>query len=198
MIISHEHKFIFLQNGKCATTSMTLALKQYDQENFRKHDRLSVMSEKANFDYSNYFIFCFVKNPWARTLSIYKQMQKPQHKVKDCAHKSVRKFLYNLSTQNRFPDFIKKIPESYIQNWQQHYYYLLEDGNPIDFIGKFENLKEDFDIACDKIGIPKQKLPHKNKSQHKHYTEHYDDEAREIVTDKFKKDIKYFGYKFGE
>ena len=68
-------------------------------------------------------------------------------------------------------------------NFLMDYVFKLEDPNGMDKV--FNDLK-----------IPKVKLPYKNKNGHKHYTEYYNDETRDIVAEKYAKDIDYFGYKF--
>jgi hypothetical protein len=69
----------------------------------------------------------------------------------------------------------------------------------INFIGKVENIKSDFEEICNRLRITPMELPNENKSDLMHYTKYYDsDYTREIVAEKYAKDIEYFGYKFGE
>ena len=73
--------------------------------------------------------------------------------------------------------------------------YIDED---LDFIGRFENLQKDFDFICDKLDISRRALPHKNKSNHEHYTKYYDEETKSIISKRFAIDLERFNYKFGE
>jgi hypothetical protein len=77
--------------------------------------------------------------------------------------------------------------------------YLNILNEELDFIGRFENLLEDFGKVCSILNC-KNKLPHSqyNKKTPKRYTEYYNDETQQIVAEKYAKDIEHFGYKFGE
>ena len=147
----------------------------------QNHSRASKIRKNVGEDvWNDYFKFAFVRNPFDKIVSQY-HFNRRGFGFEDATFKEYVKAWYNGKKISNFPQF--------------NLFYLDEK---LDFIGRFENIQKDFDIICDKIGILKQKLPHINKSQHKHYTEYYDDETREIVAEKFAKDIEYFGYKFGE
>ena len=76
--------------------------------------------------------------------------------------------------------------------------WALKYSKKMNFIGKFENLQEDFHSVCTHIGLTPPKLPHLGKTRDKPYTEYYDDETRQMVGEKYAQDIKDFNYKFGE
>jgi hypothetical protein len=78
-----------------------------------------------------------------------------------------------------------------------------DDGNiNVDFIGKYENLEDDFGKICKMIGIPILSLSHTNTAEmrtgepRKHYSYYYDDELKDIIAKLYKKDIDYFNYDF--
>ena len=65
----------------------------------------------------------------------------------------------------------------------------------VDYVGRFENLEEDFNVIRDKLKITT-RLPKKNVSIRGDYRSAYDNEMIEFVYKHCEKDIKEFGYEF--
>ena len=192
-MINHKHKFVFIHIPKTGGTSIESIF--IDNANIKdvpgKHSMVSDIDSEL---LKNYYTFTFVRNPWDRMVSYYKFRIKRSFNMYnhgDC----FRKWIGFLCS-----DDVQKIKAYHfnlaIKNQRE---FLVNKSNKfsVDFIGKFENLQEDFNTVCSDIGIPRQQLPHVNKTDHKHYTEYYDDETRQIVAERYAKDIEYFGYKFG-
>lgn len=66
----------------------------------------------------------------------------------------------------------------------------------VDFVGRFKRLHDDLAEACRRLGIPVGKLEHANASEHEHYADYYSTRTRELVADRFRRDIETFGYEF--
>jgi hypothetical protein len=65
----------------------------------------------------------------------------------------------------------------------------------LDFVGKFENLEEDFKYIKNKIGI-KNELKHIGKTNRTKYQDYYCDESIRLVEEMYKKSIAKYEYKF--
>jgi hypothetical protein len=133
------------------------------------------------------FTFAFVRNPWDRAVSLYK------YRVLRGRVAESTPFKHWLS--ETFSDLTKK-PYMKRVNAPQMKWLVDESGKIIvDFIGRFENLEEDFQTLCNIINVDTQLL-HINKTKHKHYSYYYDKECYEIVYNWFKEDIDNFNYGF--
>lgn len=214
-MIDHEKKFVFLQIPKTASDSVCEALlsltnkkKMMDELANRSifagcfhHATLDQIETKTKTNYNDYFVFTFVRNPFDRVLSEYLYIPKYLKKIEN---REIRKCCKTLTTYTaesflyKYPTFSDFVRSMIFINGHETSQHVYTDHSAVDFIGRFESLQQDFDTVCDKINVSRKQLPHNNKSKHRHYTEYYDDEARAIVSQKYAKDIEYFGYKFGD
>tara|TARA_E500000331_G_scaffold321643_1_gene336019 strand:+ start:427 stop:1032 length:606 start_codon:yes stop_codon:yes gene_type:complete len=129
-----------------------------------------------------YFKFIFIRNPWDRMVSSY------EYNIQIRAKRNPK------WTFKSFEDFLHK---------KDIYPHI--DGNFIntnykfDFIGKFENIKEDMQTICKKIMKNNYRyinLPHKNATLRGHYRDYYNKETKKMVEEKCSKIIELGNYTF--
>ena len=198
-MICNKRKFIFIRVAKTGTSSIVdylfpkkkfqhwkthlnninTKIKNWENQDPSHYPLYKVKEIISKEKYNKFFKFAFVRNPYERCVSAWRYNIKMGY---TSSEKNLFKFVRDLNPN--------KINSKYLNQY--------EFVKGCNFIGRFENLQEDFNTICDKIGIPQQKLPHKNKTEHTHYTEYYDEETKQIVAERYAKDIEYFNYKFGE
>ena len=137
-----------------------------------------------------YFRFTFVRNPYSRILSYYFWRQDPSHY-----------WVPDSEKQLSFKDWLllDEVPDRNRLIALSNQVEILSNRGclQVDFVGMYENLEADWKRLSEKLKVS-QSLPHHNNTNHRAYTEYYDSETLDIVTQKYEKDLAYFGYEFGD
>lgn len=201
-MIIHSHKLIIITPPKTGSVSLIDSLidlvdfKRINKQHadcfdysdelgaMSKHSDLKLIKSKFGDKLDEYIIFASIRNPFDRIVSHWKwhcRFIKKDMSFEEFLEAELlnRNASYKWYAGKNMVDFISIDGEILVNN----------------FI-RFENLQEDFDSMCYKVGIEKRKLPHKNKSKGSGYKHHYNDRSKQIVCDIFSKDIDQFFYKF--
>ena len=207
-MINENRKFIFIHIPKCGGSSIQKILQDEDctmnsgwdsrKKKFKQHCTISQLRNVYNIKIAEYFSFTFVRNPWDKVVSDHFYWQRKESPFKKILKGTTIKDYLLCRNGYEFMNHLDNNLGRADHFCCQHKYIIDQNKkNIVNFIGRFENLQQDFNIICDKINMPRVKLPHLNKSKHEHYSQYYDAETREIANKKYAKDIEYFGYKFG-
>lgn len=201
-MISDSHKFIFLHVGKCAGTSIKEAMIEHPLVNVHDSDYHLSLQEMEDvvrsdgYDPSEYFKFSVTRNPWDRVVSQYYHMINAPtiwiypHMGKILADGGKRPDhdeLKKLQFKGSFDDFVDQLP------------YTSTPYNDVDFVIRYENLKDDFNHVCNHIGIDPVDLPHVHYNTGRPrtpYVKYYSNRTRDIVAERFAEDIKTFKYTY--
>ncbi len=157
-----------------------------------KHEAVSSLKTIRPFHIKNYQTFAFVRNPWARLVSQYKQFQRPHF-----LHNDKRRKLHEASLVS-FEAFVNQYKEDPRSMWK----FLCDEKENlvINHIGRFEHLKSDFTKICRNLGLPHITLDHLNPAQGntKKYQEYYSSQLLHEINPILEKDAQLFGYTFDE
>ncbi len=193
MIGSLSKKYVFFHCMKAAGTSIINTLKKENEVEFGRHtehltpdrfNKLMIEDVKGHDILKSFTTFAFVRNPWDLHVSVFKYMKGLK------SH-----FQHNEIKDLSFDEYV----EWRVKNPNKNLYDFLSLGDEsvpnIKFIGKFEYLNSDFDFIMKEIGINVE-LSHDNKTKHKHYTEYYNENTKNMIEEVHQKDIEHFGYTF--
>lgn len=143
------------------------------------------VSRYAHLPRLTHFLFTFTRNPHDRLVSAYTYLRKGGRNKNDLAK--------GKTLPADFKTFVMDHLKGDLNWWHFRPMTFYVNGD-VDFIGRFENLNEDFNYVCDQCSMPACELPHLNNTKHHHYMDYYDDETFSCVKEIYQKDFETFGY----
>jgi hypothetical protein len=223
MPVYHGIKTILIRVPKTASASMCSGLHYANSitggsviTNL-KHEGVVEVRGKTNKHYFEaYYKAAFVRNPWDWLVS-YFSYNKGMLKQINRRRSDQRKVINEVRAETSFEEYIMLVKDmnekltkhgpnikQSLHPYQPQYKYLVDENEEIivDFIGKYEDIENDWSNLTEKIKANNSILSFQmplgktNVSNHEHYKEYYTDELREIVGSIYKKDIELFDYKF--
>ena len=205
MIISHQHKYLFIEVPQTASTAISAELRlHYGGESILwKHANYTEFRRAARRHEKKYFTFAAVRNPLDTIVTAYSKLAS-NHKE---AYTDPRRFAHNggwipevhlekfqfIQDRNAdFPTFLRRYCRSPYHNW------LHLRHKDFDFMMRFENIQKDFAQVLDSIGVKAiRPLPVVNKtSRAQAFEDYYSPDARELATRVFGPFMELWDYEF--
>lgn len=207
MIVSHQHRCIFVAVPKTGTHAVRQALREHmGPEDIEQvglfvnkrfpyadvarisHGHLSVAQVRPYLGddvCDGYFKFAFVRNPFDRFVSYCSFMTRHDGAFDRDPRGTMRRILFELR------------PYDHV-HFQPQYTLLVDSAGKLemDRVGRVERMQEDYDAICARIGIPSRPLDRVNSSRRGSYRDYYDQALADGVAALYRQDLDLFGYRF--
>ena len=220
MIVSDSHKFVFIKPQRVAGTSIQKYL--VDHETCGFHDKyatpdrgnhetyIEIADKLPNF--SDYYIFSIVRNPYDRLWSYAKYcVQKADIYIED--YNSSQAFRTKYPSDERYAirmDYMFRVnnfrddPErllamlkirSFFNQLRERQGYR-KSKLVLDFVIRYENIDTDFSHVCTQLSIPNTGLPKLNTTDSVSYRDVFTMAMRKQIERLYGRDLELFGYEF--
>lgn len=211
--MSSQGRFLFVHVQKTGGMSVDAFLREafpdahtYERLWGGKHAPLQKILQ-AHPEVGGYWIFGFVRNPWARMLSWHSMILRREAAARDgdrvYADWIARKLLWRtvLEEYRTFEAFVLKgIDDERLPMLRRPQLSFLRSRSRVaDFIGRQESFDADLRAVCARLGVesPMEGLDqNRNPDPMADYRDAYSPEMRDKVGGVFDRDVQAFGYEF--
>jgi hypothetical protein len=218
-ILLERYNAIYFQIPKVASTAIKRKLKEEMNVPGRGVHNirfpLADPHKLRNGDYSDYFRFGFVRNPWDRIVSCYKAkicrkaninggpwLRFLYYTTPNAWHATLNKFLPTpiLSSYMSFDEFVAavvSISDQLIDKHlrSQHTFLCDDDGELLtSYIGRLESFSEDFNHVARRIGLPSEEPRNTSPKKKSDLGTYYNQHTWDLVADRYRRDIELLGY----
>lgn len=195
-IVDADRKLIYLNNPKVACSSIKTSIfgEQDDIHAFAKSYRTYVLNEEM----MSYYKFTFIRNPFKRLVSCFED--KCNGSDESLIVWNYYRFGQLFRKIHDFSQFVYRvvlIPNRLAEpHFAAQYPLIYKKGKcQVDFVGKIENLKEEYEPIRERFNL----LPLEHKNQvfsktGKNWMDYYTPFTAWLVYRKYKKDFVTFGY----
>jgi len=198
---SSKYPLIFVHVPKTAGSSVNDVLEINNKRT--GHKTLKEIQNNIDLDiYNKYTKFSIIRNPFDRMVSLYSYRIKNKDNWVSYGfpNKKRKEVTFEWWFWN-FDIHLHMISSPPMQS-MSCYDCLIDNTRElgVDYALRFEYLEEDWNNMFEVLDLKAPKLPNKNKSKHKHYSEYYNcstgDVIKSFIEQRFHNDFKHFGYKF--
>jgi hypothetical protein len=204
-MIDHTHKCIFIHIQRTGGTFIEQHIFKNSMEGKQKAKEKHLIASQAKKIYkeywNDYFKFSFVRDPWARFVSMLKFID--QFNVildKDTKKINIDGYIKKYGNDIIVEQDLKYSNRDEVFDLNKHkkeQVYLNIFDEELDFIGKTENLEKDIEFIKNKLNLTyKSQVP--IKKMNINYDDYFTDEVKCQIQNMYKNDIKTFDYKYGD
>jgi hypothetical protein len=169
-------------------------------------------------EYKNYYKIAFVRNPWTRVVAAFRELMRRRpfghtglDEQRSLSYQKIYDLMEGYVSFENFINFIVNIEGNHTNrfnspqpnaHWRPQVDVLHIKNKGLvplkyDFIGKIENINEDFNFAQERLGLEKTKLCERHVTSKYNYKLYYQDpKIIDLVGEYYKEDIETFGYEF--
>lgn len=204
MIISHKHRYIFVELPHTGSTAIHNELcESYEGiPILYKHACYGEFLRVATAEEKKYFVFSGIRNPLDEAVSVYFKYKTdhrgrysdPRRYRDEKKYQADRQtFEFVTGTNADFPTFLKRFYRFPYDNWSRLAHH------KFDFVIRFEHLQEDFAKVLELMGVPQVRpLPSVNKTGKKKedFLSYYTPDIRNHAKRVFGPFMQKWGYEF--